>query len=168
MLRKLKQKDAPAMLEWMKDLQVTQNLQNDFGSFTMAKVQAFIEKYSDQKFGDDNLHYAITDENDEYLGTISLKNVDLKNKNAEYAIVTCQKAHGRGYAATATKEILEIAFYELNLEKVYLYVSVKNIAANKFYQKAGFQKEGVFRKHIFIHGKLEDIVWYSMLKSEFR
>lgn len=166
MLRDLKTSDLEYMLEWMRDREVTKNLQANFSAFTEQMALDFIAK-SKNKENVENVHFAICDENDEYMGTISLKNINVKDKNAEYAIVTRTKAHGKGYAKIATKEILEYGFYTLNLEKIYLYVSVNNIAANKFYNKCGFIEEGVFRKHLNINGKLEDIRWYSILKEEF-
>lgn len=166
MIRKLEIKDLPYMYEWMHDDRVTKNLQNNFSAFTEEMVRDFIEKAMLQDYESSNLHYAIIDENDEYMGTISLKNIDRKNKNAEYAIVTRFDAHGKGYAGKATEDILRLGFDELGLEKVYLYVSTGNIGANKFYRKFGFTEEGIFRKHLLIGGKLEDIRWYSMLKEE--
>lgn len=167
MIRKLELRDLPYMYEWMHDESVTANLQADFANFTKEKVESFIRQAMEQNEESENVHYAITDENDEYMGTISLKNIDRKNKNGEYAIVTRSKAHGKGYAKRATADILKEGFETLGLEKVYLYVSVKNIGANKFYQKCGFKEEGVFRKHLLIHGRLEDIRWYSVLREEF-
>lgn len=167
MIRKLEIKDLPYMYEWMHDENVTANLQTDFASFTEEKVKDFIEQAMLQDKTSKNVHYAIVDENDEYVGTISLKNIDYRNRNAEYAIVTRSKAHGKGYAKKATIDILKAGFEGLGLEKIYLYVSVKNIAANKFYQKCGFKEEGIFRRHILISGELEDIRWYSVLRDEF-
>lgn len=166
MIRRLELRDLPHMYEWMHDEKVTANLQADFASFSMEKVENFIKSAMEQNEENENIHYAIVDENDEYMGTISLKNINKKDKNAEYAIVTRAKAHGKGYAAAATKDILKIGFEELGLEKIYLYVSVNNIGANKFYKKCNFIEEGVFRKHIMINGKLEDIRWYSVLKED--
>lgn len=167
MIRKLELRDLPYMYEWMHDENVTENLQADFASFSMEKVESFIKSAMEQNEESENVHYAIVDENDTYMGTISLKNINRKDKNAEYAIVTRSVAHGKGYAAAATKDILKVGFTELGLEKIYLYVSVNNIGANKFYKKCNFVEEGVFRKHLMINGKLEDIRWYSMLKEEF-
>lgn len=167
MIRKLEIKDLPYMYEWMHDENVTENLQADFANFTEDKVSDFIKKAMEQNENSENLHYAIVDEQDEYMGTISLKNINRKDKNAEYAIVTRSRAHGKGYAKEATKDILNLGFKEYGLEKIYLYVLTKNIAANKFYNKCGFKEEGVFRKHLLIKGRLEDIRWYSVLKEEF-
>lgn len=166
-IRTLKQKDLPFMMEWMQDDDIVKNFQTDFKSFTKEKVEAFIESASKQSLLDNNLSYAIVDEDDCYLGTISLKNIDREHRNAEYAIVSRKAAHGKGYAKRASEEILKVAFCELGLEKVYLYVSVNNVGANKFYRKFGFVEEGVFRKHTKIDGELTDIRWYSILKDEF-
>ena len=155
------------MLEWMHDENVTGHLQADFASFTEEKVAKFIESAMEQNCDSEHLHYAIVDENDEYMGTISLKNINKKDKNAEYAIVTRSVAHGKGYAREATEDILRVGFEEVGLEKIYLYVSVNNVAANKFYHKCGFVEEGIFRKHMMIHNQLEDIRWFSKLKEEF-
>lgn len=167
MIRSIEMKDLPLMYEWMHDEKVTENLQADFANFTEDRVKRFIESAMEQSDDSDNLHYAIVDEKDEYMGTISLKNINRQNRNAEYAIVTRSGAHGKGYAKAATMDILRLGFQKLSLEKIYLYVSVNNIGANKFYHKCGFKEEGVFRKHMCIGGKLEDIRWYSMLKEEF-
>lgn len=167
MIRKLEPKDAERMHEWMQDDTVTKNFQTNFGSFSLEKVKSFIDSSSKQTLEDANLNYAIVDSDDNYMGTVSLKNINRVDKNAEYAIVTRRDAHGKGFAKSASEDILRVAFDELQLEKVYLYVSVENIAANKFYQKFGFIEEGVFRKHMRISEKLTDIRWYSILKDEY-
>lgn len=165
-IRELKETDSAHMHEWMQDDEVIRYLQTDFKSFTMEDTRKFIETNKTVDFQGKNIHYAIVDEQDEYMGTVSLKNIDFHNRNAEYAITTRKCAHGRGYARMATEDILKIAFEKLSLEKVYLYVSTRNIAANKFYKKVGFVEEGVFKKHLCISGELHDIVWYRLLKEE--
>ena len=95
-------------------------------------------------------------------------NIDNINKKAEYAICMRTKAMGKGLSRMATDEILKIAFDELNLNKVYLYVSKDNIRANKFYQKYNFILEGEFKEDMFIKGEFKDINWYRILKSEYK
>ena len=166
MIRDLKNTDSEYMKEWMQHKEVTKYLKTEFENFSDSMIQNFINE-SQNKDNTTNIHFAIVDEMDEYMGTISLKNINRTDMNAEYAIATRTKAHGKGYARQATMDILKYGFCTLGLEKIYLYVSVNNIAANKFYRKCGFVEEGVFRKHMCIKGKLEDIRWYSMLKEEF-
>lgn len=163
-LRELELKDIPFMLEWMKDPDISKVFTFNPENMDEASVKLFIlNSKNDAK----NIHYAIVNDDNEYLGTVSLKNINLQAKNAEYAISTRKQAHGKGVAQFATTEILKIAFYKLNLERVYLDVLVENEKANKFYQKYGFVYEGQFVNHLYHRGSLKSINWYRILKSEF-
>lgn len=158
-LRKLKEKDAPFMLEWMHDSDIAVQFQNDFLSYDKEKVISFIKNSYNEK----NQHFAIANEKDEYLGTISLKNIDFYNCNAEYAISTRKNTHRTGINSIATKLILKYAFEGLQLKKVYLNVLSENRRAKKFYLKNGFIYEGTFKKHIMIAHELKDLEWYSII-----
>jgi RimJ/RimL family protein N-acetyltransferase len=163
-LRKLELKDAQGMLSWMKDPEVNCFFQFSTDNITIESVNKYINDAQDTSC---NMHLAITNDEDEYLGTISLKSIDNEAKNAEYAISLCKKAHGTGVAFKSTKEILRIAFEDLNLHRVYLNVIEENERANNFYKKCGFVFEGKFREHLDIRGDLKNLNWYSLLKEEF-
>lgn len=158
-IRKLCQKDAPYMLEWMHDENINKNFRSDFSQMTLEKAGQFI----DNSFNDSNQNFAIVDSNDEYMGTISLKNIDYDNRNAEYAIVSRTVAHGTGITFAATKELIDYAFKELKLHKVYLNVLEENIRANKFYQKCGFEFEGTSKECLFLNNSYHNLNWYSMV-----
>lgn len=162
MLRRLEEKDAPFMLEWMHDHTINCNFQYPFAEMTLEKVKAFIEN----SFDEESKHFAITDEQDEYLGTISLKHISQKDKNAEYAIVTRKKAQGTGVARQATQELLQYAFHELELHKVYLNVLSENVRARKFYEKCGFVQEGLSRDAVRIHDSYKNLMWYGIINEE--
>ena len=147
------------MLEWMKDTALTENFRFNSDNVTFDSVTAFIEAAS---IDEQNIHYAIADDNDEYLGTISLKSISHLDKNAEYAIALRKAAIGTGVAFNATKLIIDIAFKELKLNKVYLNVLAENTRAIKFYEKFGFIYEGEFKDHIFIRNKFRTLKWYAI------
>lgn len=164
LLREPKEKDAQGMLSWMHAPETKEIFANDFASFTLEKVLNFVKHANDDE---NNKNFVCVDDNDNYLGTVSLKNIDYLTKNAEYAVSFCSSAQGTGAAKFATKELLKYAFNDLKLERVYLNVIPDNVRANKFYKKMGFVFEGEFRNHILINGKLKNLCWYSMMKSEF-
>lgn len=125
------------MLEWMHDDNVSTYLGKDFQHMTIENCRNFIrEAQNDSK----NLHYAIVDETDEYMGTISLKNIDRDNKRAEYAISCRTCAMGKGISKAATEELFQIAVRELGMEILYLNVYDYNIRAQKLYRKTGFEQ----------------------------
>lgn len=162
-LRRLEEKDIPGMLEWMHDPEINCWFRFDPAVMTEEKVRSFISG----SFTEKNRHYAIADGNDEYLGTISLEDIDLENGHALYAISLRSFAKGNGTAMAATKQLLDIAFREIGLERVFLNVLADNERAKRFYQKAGFSYEGCFRRHLHLRGEWRDWDWFSILKDEF-
>lgn len=164
-LRKLYTKDIPFMLEWMKDEDINKYFRFNSENISIESTKNFIEESNIDKC---NQHLAITNNNDEYLGTISLKNIDYYNSNAEYAIALRKNFQGKGIGKFATYEILKFAFTELNLEKVYLNVLSENLPAINFYEKFGFIYEGEFINHIKIKGEFKNLKWYRILKEEYK
>lgn len=163
-IRKLEPKDANLMLEWMIDKTITCNFRFNFLSMTKEKVLDFINHSCDDK----NKHFAIINSKDEYQGTVSLKNISYIDRNAEYAIVTRKCAQGTGAAYQGTIKILEYAFNELALHRVYLNVLEDNIRANEFYKKCGFSFEGKFLNHIYVDNELKNLNWYGINLSNLK
>ena len=161
MLRKLELSDAEPMLEWMLTPDIYEKMQYNPAEQSLEKCRAFIENSWESKT---DLHYAITDNAKEYFGTISLKNPDFKNRNAELGIALHPKAIGKGIGAKALSLLLDKAFNELDLHKVYLYVRKDNERAVKFYKKNGWEFEGEFKEHLCILGEFKDIYWFSVRK----
>lgn len=163
-LRKLKQKDALLMLEWMHDRSVVDNLKKDFVSKTEADCLRFIETSQDDQ---QNMHLAIVNDKDEYQGTVSLKHIH--DKTAEFAITVRASAMGTGIAKAAMKEIMSIAIYDKDLEYVYWCVSPENKRAIAFYDKNGYERV----KPIFLpideeysKEQIESYIWYSFSKKK--
>ncbi len=161
-VRKLKMKDAPFMLEWMHDKEVTGKLRTDFSKKSLKDAKDFI-RYS----WEDNLNVnlAIVSDEDEYMGTVSLKHI--MDGSAEFAIIVRKDAMKRGYAWFAMAEILRKAFDEYQLECVYWCVSRLNKRAIRFYEKHHFHEVlDVPKKALSRYEGIEDLKWYSFLKGD--
>ncbi len=134
-LRKLEQKDAPFMFEWMHNQGITSGLMKDFGSMTIEHCRNFIEESKSQK---NDIHLAIADADDEYMGTVSLKHI--KNGCAEFAIVVREKAQGKGYAMDGMHQIVEYGLNVLGLNEIYWNVLRTNKRAVRFYEKNRYKR----------------------------
>lgn len=169
-LRRLHEKDAPYMLEWMHNQDIQKCFQKDMLNMNLEDAVNFCRTSAikDVPSDGDSNHFAIVDQEDEYLGTISLKNIDIRNGTAEYAIVVREKIQGHGVAKSATKLLLKKAFDEYSLHRVYLNVLESNKSAIKFYEKFGFKLEGEFRDHLIKEGKYVNLKWYGILENEFK
>lgn len=164
-LRKLEQKDAPLMLEWMHTYSIVKDLQTDFASKTIDDCEKFISDSQDLK---QNIHLAIVDENDEYLGTASLKH--LNKGKAEFGITIRQCAMGKGLSKEAMRKIIELAFTEYELEEVYWCVSKNNARAIRFYDKNLYERANIYKSDFlstviesgsYTKEQIDSYIWYT-------
>ena len=159
-LRKLEIKDAELMLEWMHDDSVVHHLSANFAAKTIDDCKKFIQ--SSQSF-DTDMNMAITDENDEYMGTVSLKHIDYNNGTAEFAITIRKGAMGKGYSAYGMAEILRMGIEELHLNEIYWCVSRMNERAVRFYDKNQYKRtENVPEtiKSCYSEEQSKSFIWY--------
>ena len=166
-VRKLQLKDAPHMLEWMHDENVVKDLQANFMSKTIEDCEKFIT-YS--LLDNNNLHYAITDDEDTYMGTVSLKNIN--EETAEFAITVRKSAMGKGYSLYGMKKIIDKGLNELGLKKIYWCVNPVNKRAVRFYDKNGFEKTNILKDTLikiirminnYTENQIENYIWYIVM-----
>lgn len=160
-LRNLEEKDVPFQLEWMQDDNVNSFFQIDFKLKTFEEVLTFVKTGTNEH----NVHKAIVNEEDIYLGTISLKNINYVEKKAEYAIVVRKEFWGKGVANFATKEIIDIA-KQFDLKKIYLTVLETNLKAISLYIKFGFKRNFKYDRNVNVKSKLVKNIYFEKELSE--
>ena len=155
----LEKKDASKMLEWMHDENVVRYLQGRFGDKQIADCEKFIESSWDDPI---NLHMAIVNDIDIYMGTVSLKHISTKNKEAEFAIALRTCAMGKGYAQYAMKQILQRGIDEFKLDRIYWCVSPQNKRAVRFYDKNNYQRMSAIDQQItgYTDEQIKEYIWY--------
>lgn len=163
-LRDLELKDAPLMLEWMQNEDICKYFNTDFSNKTVKDAEIFILDSLNKKT---DIHLAIASDEDEYMGTISLKNIDKSTNSAELALVVRSSAMNRGYSWFGIEEILNLAFNEYNIECVYWCVSRSNKRAIRFCDKHNFHEAVDIQNYILDRYKnVKDLKWYSVLKGD--
>lgn len=106
------------------------------------------------------------DENDDFIGIVELYNLSWKNRRAELSIIIKSSVRGMGYGYEALNNILELGFYELGLNRIWLRVLEYNRRAIELYKRVGFVQEGINRKESFRNGQYFSQIQMSILKSE--
>ena len=152
------------MLEWMHNADVVQNLQANFASKTLSDCQNFICACQDAS---ENLHMAIVDDADEYMGTVSLKHIR-PGVDGEFAITIRACAMGKGLSAFGMQEIIALGLSQLGLQKVYWCVSPENKRAVRFYDKNGYPRVDVktLQPVGYTQQQLEGYIWYAVEKAD--
>ena len=77
------------------------------------------------------------------------------------------KYWNRGITTMAVKMVISRVFEEFSgMERLEGYVNVETKASQRVLEKVGFQKEGVLRKYVIVHGKTIDVIMYSFLRTD--
>jgi diamine N-acetyltransferase len=106
----------------------------------------------------------LTATSQKFIGVAALKNIDSKNRKAEFYI--CLNApKGAGFGKAVTEKCLDYAFNTLNLNRVYLYTPSYNKRAIACYKSAGFVEEGRGLEDIYSQGRYHDSVRMCFLKK---
>ena len=134
-LRKLQTKDARNMLEWMHDDAVVRYFKKRFELSTIEDCIEFISKAQDET---ESIHLAIVDDNDEYMGTASLKHI--QDGRAELGIAVRDCAMGDGYSAFGINAIMQYGYRNRGIDTVYWCVDPGNLRALRFYDKNEYSR----------------------------
>ncbi|MDK9870406.1 MAG: GNAT family N-acetyltransferase [Staphylococcus equorum] len=95
--------------------------------------------------------------------------LDETNNKSKFAIgIFNPQFWNRGIGTQVTQHILEYAFNDLGLHKVYLRVLSYNYRAINSYKNAGFIIEGSDREGSYINGNYETDLYMSILYDEFK
>jgi len=129
-------------------------------SDTFAYIQKVIEE--------DQILYTIWDEG-RFVGLIGFNNLDTVSKKAEIGYWISETAQGKGIVSMSVKELLQYAFDDLELNKIWIKVAVNNERSRKIPERLGFTLEGIEREgELLIESKFTDLAIYGLLKSEFK
>ena len=73
---------------------------------------------------------------------------------------------GHGYATEAAELVVDHAFRERRLNKIWAHVLESNTGSQRVLEKLGFTQEGRLRQNYFIDGDFEDAYHYGLLAEE--
>ncbi|EON72586.1 GNAT family N-acetyltransferase [Lysinibacillus sphaericus] len=134
--------------------------------YSLNDALSWMEHHYDNFMGDQSYEFAVTDKDSgEVLGAIALSNNPSFNQG-ELAYWIGEPYWGNGYATEAAQAILQFAFKEKKLHKVFARYFSSNPASGKVMEKIGMEKEGTLKDHVMKDGKYEDLVYYGIIKEK--
>ncbi len=149
---------------WFEDQDVCR--QNSHGKF--FKTKAYFREYLNDFNREDRVVWAICHAEDGHIGNISLQEISLINRTAEFAVLLGDKRHwGKGVGVLAGRKLLEHGFNKLNLERIHCGTASTNEGMKKLADTLGMVLEGTRRSHLFLEGSRVDMLEYGILRSEF-
>ena len=165
-LRTLDLADAGSLLENANDLEVAKYTRLPH-PYTIDHARSYIDDVLNGSKGESLKLGIVLKENDNVVGTISLKEFDLENKNSELGYWLGREYWRKGYMQEAIKLILDYGFNNFDLERIYAKVLHPNTASAKLLEKIGFVLEGKTRKSSLRRGEWMDEFIYGVIKEDY-
>lgn len=100
------------------------------------------------------------------VGAIHIPWIRTKHGSGMLMYWVLPEHQGNGYVTEATELILDYAFAERRLAKVYAVVLETNVGSQRVLEKLGFEREGVHRQETFVEGERQDNYRYGVLADE--
>jgi len=133
--------------------------------YSLDDALSWMEHHYDNFMEDFSYEFAVTDkETGELYGAIGLSNNKHFNQG-EIAYWIGEEYWGKGYATEAAQSIVQFAFEEKKLHKVFARYFSTNPASGKVMEKIGMKQEGILKDHIIKDGKYEDLVYYGIINE---
>jgi RimJ/RimL family protein N-acetyltransferase len=103
----------------------------------------------------------------ELIGSCQLKGIHPVYRIAELQCrIGRADQRGKGLGTEAVRLLLDFAFRDLNLQRVFLHVFATNERAIRAYEKAAFMREGVMRRAAYLDGQYVDVLIMGILREE--
>lgn len=100
-----------------------------------------------------------------HISLYSIKRLPFSSAFVGYSVD--ERYVGKGIASEALELVIQFAFREVDIHRIEAYVSPKNLPSVRVLEKAGFQREGLLRKLLYINGTWEDHYMYAFLQEDY-
>lgn len=104
--------------------------------------------------------------NDKIAGTICFNEINKSNKYGVIGYWLGENFQGKGIMTKSLKTVINIAFKELNLNRIELRIADENMQSRKIPEKLGFKNEGIIRQGGYLYDHYVNLIIYGMLAEE--
>jgi RimJ/RimL family protein N-acetyltransferase len=164
-LRPLEKRDMELKIKWYNDPEVNKTLILN----EKLELDKSLEWFDKAVQDDSRRDFIIETKDGEPIGLTGLLGIDRIHGTAECFCVIGQKEFwGKGVGTQVHSLLIQWAFDELNLHKIWAVVYTNNAAVLKLVKKLGFEIEGTLREEKCIAGKRIDLFRIGLLHNEFR
>ena len=108
----------------------------------------------------------IEKESQKIVGDLGLHFWDKENKQVEIGCTLNKKYQNKGYATESLRTVINYLFAGLNKHRIFASIDPNNENSIRLFERIGFRKEAHFVESLFINGKWEDDLIYSLIEKD--
>jgi diamine N-acetyltransferase len=161
-LRKFGVEDIARKMAWVHDPRINQRLHHQL-PLTEDKIRSWLDCME----AEDRHDLIVETDAGEAIGSIGLEQVNRQHRQAEFYITIGEPRYFGFSGSQATRLLLDYAFLQLGLNKVWTKTETTNTAAIVLCTRLKFQFEGILRQEYIGQGPPRDAVRLSLLASEY-
>ena len=161
-IRRILEEDLITRVKWMNHPNIYSSMHYDIPVI----LEKTISWYKNILHNSSRIDF-VFEKNGEIVAMGGLTGIEHKVKKAELYIFVNPFCFSKGTGTIATKLLCSYGFSNLCLNKIYLLTNESNIPAQKVYEKVGFRLEGRLRKEVIVNSRIEDRLYYGILKEDF-
>jgi len=165
-LRIAEKEDIPLLAQWLNDAEFQGEHQDFPTQVSKAQLEKrmlearvpqlewvdfIIEKKDGTKIG-----WAV-----HYVGSVNFGWVEIG-----YALVPTER--DKGYGTEAIQIMVDYLFLTKDIVRIQAVSNVRNVSSLRALEKAGFQREGILRKALYVQGEQTDGYLYSILREDWK
>lgn len=165
-IRKWDLADAPQLATFANNKMIADNLRDAFPyPYTIKDANNYIQA---ALHDDPSAKLFAIDLDGLAIGSIGaiFKN-DVYRKNVEIGYWLAEEYWGKGIATASISLIVRYIYDNFDTIRIYAEVYGDNHASHRALEKAGFRKEGLFRKNIVKNDIIKDSIIYALLREEY-
>jgi len=153
-LTEVRLEDSELLYQWVNDA-VTMRLNAPYSPLALASHKGWFENIGRDP---SRVIFAIRKEpKGQVIGTVQLFDIHRVHRTSEMSIrIGADSDRGHGYGTDALRCLIDFAWRDLNLQRIWLRVFATNDRAIKAYNRAGFQIEGTMKRACWIDGRWTD------------
>jgi RimJ/RimL family protein N-acetyltransferase len=166
-LREITQEDFQAVHEYASDPEVVKYM--PFGPNTEEETREFISRNLKNQQERPRTEYGlgiILKDEGRFIGACGIHGVT--EIQASIGYILARRYWGHGYATEAARALVDHAFSELGVHRVYASCDPRNHASIRVLEKVGMSLEGRLRENMIIQGEYRDSLVFGILVDEWR
>jgi len=163
-LKPIEPEHLPNYVRWLGDTEVLAWF-GDYRPLNLAREQGW---YEAQNHDESSLNFAVEFDG-RHIGGAGFGGINRTDQHAEVGLFIGEKSlWDQGLGKDILTTLVGYGFDYLNMHRIYLRVFAENHRAIRCYEQVGFVLEGRFREAYWRHGRWQDMLCMSILRSEWK